>query len=195
VQKKSNWFVTCLLLLAAIALPREAAAQTRNPHLELFAGYAIMRPDAREFSPLLNNVMGWGFSATPNVYRSLGITIDAGGFYRKIDTSTSHTTASAYSLMAGPTLSFRHSKVTPYVHVLAGFGLLTGRETTAVDSDTFREHAFVGAAGGGLDIPVGGYVSIRVIEADYFPAVHKSGGTFNNIRWRSGVVFRIGRNR
>ena len=191
---RKNWIPLALVFACLFALPYTAAAQARQPRVEVFGGYAMLRPDFGKYNAQLNNVMGWGLSVNNNVYRGFGLTVDSAGFYRKIQTTSSHTKASAYSFMAGPTVSFRTQKVTPFIHVLAGVGILSGRETSFTSNKRFSDHAFAGAIGGGLDVPVGRHVAIRAIEADYFPVHHESGGNFHNIRWRSGIVFGFGGN-
>jgi hypothetical protein len=188
---RSNWTVPALALGLLLVGSATAAAQTRSSRVDLFAGYSMMHLDTKGLTTQANNVMGWGASVTNNVWNHFGITFDAGGFYRKVDAGTTQSDASAYSVMAGPTVSFANgSKVSPFIHALAGAGFLTVNGSSP--SRNFSEHAFVGAAGGGLDVPVGRSVSIRVVEADYFPVHHATGGNFQNIRWRSGIVFNLG---
>jgi hypothetical protein len=190
MQIRSTWMVLCLALIFPLMISADLEAQTHSSRVDLFAGYSMMHIDAKGLTTEANNVMGWGASVTNNISKNVGITFDAAGFYRNIDAGTAHSTASAYSMMAGPTISFPTKKVSPFVHVLAGAGFLTVSGSSS--SRNFSEHAVAGAAGGGLDVPAGHFVSIRVVEADYFPVHHASAGNFKNIRWRSGVVFRLG---
>jgi hypothetical protein len=150
----------------------------------------MMHLDAKGLTTGGNTVMGWGASITNNLSRNVGITFDSGGFYRREYAGSAQSNARAYTVMAGPTISFPTEKASPFIHVLVGVGILTA--TGSSPSRNFSEHAIAGAAGGGVDVPVARSVSIRLIEVDYFPVHHATGRNFSNIRWRSGVVLRIG---
>jgi hypothetical protein len=190
MQIRSTWFVPVLALVLLLGASANAEAQTESSRVDIFTGFSMMHIDAKGLTTAANNVTGWGASVTNNITKNVGITFDSGGFYRKVDAGTSRQNVSAYSVMAGPTISFPTKKISPFIHVLIGAGFLTARGNST--SRTFSEHAVAGAAGGGFDMPVAKSVSIRVIEADFFPVHHATGGNFKNIRWRSGLVFRLG---
>jgi hypothetical protein len=66
-------------------------------------------------------------------------------------------------------------------------------EVRASDEVEFDETGFAASAGGGVDVVAHRNVAVRAIEFDYFPYRNSTGDTFtfNNFRWRSGVVFQF----
>src|SRR4051812_13807373 len=101
---RSTWTVSFLAVGLLLMSSTNSEAQTRYSRVDLFTGYSMMHIDAKGLTTEANNVMGWGASVTNNVSKNVGITFDASGFYRKIAAASSNSTASAYSMMAGPTI-------------------------------------------------------------------------------------------
>jgi hypothetical protein len=189
-----------------------------NPfrRIETFGGYSIIRPDlpgdivsgetgeaieaAGQF--ILGNVLGWGGSVTVNINRFVGITGDFSGHYKNLSGSfegaRGKANLSLHTFLFGPTFKARQGKLEPFVHGLFGFGRPSA-SISASDRNTdisidFHETGFAVAAGGGLDVIINDQVALRPIEVDYFPYRTSNGDvfTFNNVRWRSGVVIRFG---
>lgn len=185
------------------------------PRVEVFGGFSFLRPNipsdilggsdgiaasnAGEF--ILGNVIGWGASGTVYLTRSFGLTGDASGHYRRLGTVTFEDISvdadlSLHAFLGGPTFKARLAHVEPFAHALFGIGKASASGTLQEGRTVTREHfsdsAMVMGIGGGLDVPVGKSISLRPIEADYFPYRTSNGSTFtfNNFRWRTGVVFR-----
>jgi hypothetical protein len=85
------------------------------------------------------------------------------------------------SFLAGPQISFP-APVSPFVHVLAGIG----RIRTAGISDS----SFSTAIGGGFDMHIAPFISWRIFQADDV-VTRFFGGTQNNARFSTGLVFRF----
>jgi opacity protein-like surface antigen len=105
--------------------------------------------------------------------------------------------------MAGPRLSFRYSRVTPFAQALFGgvhasqvtLSNCTGVLCTPLPS----ENAFAMTAGGGIDLRIHRHVAIRIVQAEYLMtnfADLSTGNrdTQNDMRLSSGLVFGFGGN-
>lgn len=190
------------------------------PRIEAYVGYSFIRPDLPNFTGdretddaiqdagrfILGNVLGWGGSFTVNVTRVFGITGDFSEHRKSLESSFEGTSGKASAnirtFMGGATFKQRGDRVQPFGHVLAGLGRLgaslrltetDSRNRTTTTTDKVHENGFAMIAGGGVDITVNDYVSVRAIEFDYFP-YRTSGGIFtlHNLEWKSGIVFTSG---
>src|SRR5262249_27413607 len=161
---RSYWLIVITLLACAAS----SAAQEGSEELqrvEIFTGYqyAHIYPNA--------NGQGWNFAMTGNLNRAIGFTGDFSGSYE-------HGSA-LYTYMAGPTLSARTKRVTPFVHALFGGGHADGI------------NAFAMALGGGVDVNAGEHLALRVIQADWM-SFRRAGDSINsNVRASAGIVFRF----
>src|SRR6267378_2120638 len=99
----------------------------------------------------------------------------------------------AASLISTPTTACLHkatlelclswpAPISPFVHVLAGIG----RIRTAGISDS----SFSAAIGGGFDMHLAPFISWRIFQADDV-VTRFFGGTQNNARFSTGLVFRF----
>lgn len=200
------WSGVSILLVSVTAMAQE------YPRVELFGGYSILRPNIPgdiggsgsagaavksigEF--VLGNVLGWGASATVNFNRTLGITADFGGHYKSLDTTFERTRVDAsahlHTFLFGPKITMAGDRVSPFVQALFGVGKVGASAKVNGDSTDFDKSGFAASVGGGVDVVAHRNVAVRAIEFDYFPFRNGDGKTFtfNNIRWRSGVVFRF----
>ena len=165
-------FFFALILIPAGVTAAMAQSGDDAPKAEVFTGYSVLAFDSGSFVNGTTAVHGFGVSATGNVNNWLGIEGDVSGHFRSGD--------ALFYTMAGPRLTYRGAgKVEPYAHVLAGgaFGNDFGK--------------FAMAVGGGVDVKVNDKFAIRVVQADYAP-IFVDGGTINNARISTGVVFRFG---
>jgi opacity protein-like surface antigen len=200
---------------AALA-PSSGRTYRSYPRAELFLGYSYLR--SVPFQPMLTpgnrmvRLNGGSASIAFNLNRTFGLVGDFGGFddtklqiagtganpARAADAS-----GTAYTFMAGPRLSFRYSRVTPFVQALFGgvhasevtLSNCTGNLCTPLPS----ENAFAMTAGGGIDLKIHRHVAIRIVQAEYLMtrfADLSTGNrdTQNDIRLSSGLVFGFGGN-
>ena len=145
---------------------------------------------------LLGNVLGWGASGTFNITRSFGITGDFSGHYRRLgDLRSGNDVASAdasiYTFLAGPKFACRTRHTSTFAEALFGVGRISASARVNADTASYEEHGFAGAIGGGFDVDISRRFAARLIEVDYFPYRSKGDFFFNNVRWRSGLMFRF----
>jgi opacity protein-like surface antigen len=190
-----------MLTIALFLLPATAAAQQETPAVDVAGGYSYFNADAGE------DLHGWDASVTANINDWFGVEFAGSGHYASDDFEASlrpgapviagTTKSQIYTFMAGPRVSFRGERVTPYAHALLG-GVhrnveidLTSTipEFPALDN-SFSNTDFGLTVGGGVDLNVTDRFAIRLVQADWVPVF--DGGTANNARISTGVVFRFG---
>jgi opacity protein-like surface antigen len=206
------------LASAQSATPAPSSGRTYRsyPRAELFLGYSYLR--SVPFQPMLTSgnrmvrLNGGSASIAFNVNRYLGLVGDFGGFDdTKLQIAGAGATppraadasGTAYTFMAGPRISFRYSRVTPFVQVL--FGGVHASAVTLSNCTGFlctplpSENSFAMTAGGGIDLNIHRHVAIRIVQAEYLMtnfADLSTGNrdTQNDIRLSSGLVFGFGGN-
>jgi len=193
-----------LLLLALAAVSVAAAAQDK---IEVFAGYSYLRP-TMTYDQIIGceaiicppptpapitthpNLNGYEFSATYKPMRWLGATADFSGHY---GTVAGHSSGHVQTFLFGPQISLP-AKVSPFFHVLFGaaheaigssisIGGLPAGTTILSSSGNF----FAAAIGGGIDLHVAPFLSLRPIQLDYL-ATRAYSNTQNQPRVSAGVV-------
>ncbi len=179
-RRLSFYVVLMLSLLACSAVAQETA-----PRIDIFGGYAWLRPGEGTVAtvPLKNTPGGWGAAMTYNFTRALGLTFDGGAHYGDMFRVGTFT--------VGPRVKFRSEKIAPFLGATFGLHRLS---FAGVDPNNN-----VGLAlGGGLDVPLSPRVEFRALQADYLFGHHDfsnvGGGTLNlnGVRLRSGIVFNLG---
>jgi opacity protein-like surface antigen len=198
----------------------------RYPKAELFLGYSYVH--SMPFQPMLTpgnrmvRLNGGSASIAFNLNRYLGLVGDFGGFdVTKLQIAgaganpprAADASGTAYTFMAGPRLSFRYSRVTPFVQVLFGgvhasavtLSNCTGVLCTPLPS----ENSFAMTAGGGIDLKIHRHIAIRIVQAEYLMTnfadlstgnvelpgpVTLNRNMQNDIRLSSGLVFGFGGN-
>jgi opacity protein-like surface antigen len=175
---KRSFYAICLILV--VSLSAIGQEKTEVPRVELFGGYANGLSS-----------QGWNGSIAVNVNKWFGVVADFGGQYvntREVDFQEK---IKSHTFLAGPQISFRFKRVTPFVRVLAGGASVN---TVAVESGqtfTFAENSFVMGAGGGLDVRVNKRVAIRAFQLDYMRTKF-FGESQQNGRISVGLVLRFG---
>jgi hypothetical protein len=195
-----------VILLALTAISVSANAQDK---IEIFAGYSYLRPDITyhqfptcsiilcppappAFVSTHPNFNGYEFSATYKVIPWLGATADFSGNYGSVaGTSRGH----LQTFLFGPELSLP-GKVSPFVHALFGVahesigaGTSPNGGNPVVISPA-SGNAFATAIGGGIDLRVAPFLSVRPIQLDYL-ATRFGSATQNQPRVSAGVVLRF----
>ncbi len=197
-----------------------ASAQNPAPRLELFGGFTWIRggisPTLAQYG--LAHVNGYGFdgSATENVNRWFGATIDVSGAYARPaiiipanafgpgdpamkTTFTNEVNGTAYTAMFGPSFAYRRlSRVSLFARVLLGDvnarASTTSKGALALGmAEKVSKNRFGFAAGGGADIQISRNLAARV-TADL---IHSSFADFvsdrqNSLRVSAGLVYQIG---
>lgn len=156
-----------ILLGLLMAMPMAAHAQK----YELFGGYSYARFEQTGGDA---NTSGWAASLTYKFNSYLGLTGAFRGNYSTLLTQP----MSVHGFYGGPQLSLP-TRYSPFVHVLLG--------DMRLSMATVKKNAFSAEVGGGLDIRVKDYLSIRAIEADVVTGNLTS--TSSDGRLCFGVVF------
>ena len=141
--------------------------------VEIFGGYSFERFNASSS----RNLNGWELSGQYKFASWLGGVADLDAHYGLPSQSNIRT----LSFLAGPQISFP-APISPFVHILAGIG----RIRTAGISDS----SFSAAIGGGFDMHIAPFISWRIFQADDV-VTRFFGGTQNNARFSTGLVFRF----
>lgn len=201
-------FLPVLILCLASTVP--AIAQT-TPQFEIFGGGTWIRadisPDFAAFGVTHVNAAGWNVSATENINRWFGGTMDFSGGYSRpkiVDpvtgTSLSNlSNASLHTFTFGPNFTYRHAgRVVPFGRVL--LGAATARASTTSKGalvlgapEKISDTRFAIVAGGGADISISRVVAIRG-TVDWLRSTFQdfSGDRQNSLRVSAGIVFRFG---
>ena len=189
-------------LLTAQSTPAPAAPSSSSdsfPSVEVFIGYQWLNPGGNvpdQSSPpnaVQTPSMSKGFAAsgTYNFTKYLGIEGNYGG-------SSNSTNASVNTFTGGPKLTFRgENNVNFFAHTLIGVERLDYRYDPS-------SKGVVGILGGGMDLKIWKYVSIRLFEADVQLSHQNFGGVvppsdaglrrpgFTGEVLRTGLVFSSG---
>jgi opacity protein-like surface antigen len=96
--------------------------------------------------------------------------------------------------LVGPRLTFRRSRITPYIQTLFGGASVMGGSVIVNRQQT----GFAMTAGGGLDVKVNRHLSLRAFQVEYFSTVLDNfrvvGDKWQiNLRASAGIVFTFGR--
>jgi hypothetical protein len=164
--------ICCLLVLAA---PRAVA----QDFVEIFGGYSFVH-DSVPITPFVTcpvgtpcvitstifhpDLNGWELAGTFRPGTWFGITVDFGGTYGSVGSSSVH----LQTYLAGPNIAFP-GPVSPFVHALVGGAHNDiGSGTTSVGiTEPTSSLAFAAAFGAGIDIKLAPFVAVRPIQIDY----------------------------
>ncbi|MBV8475304.1 MAG: OmpA family protein [Acidobacteria bacterium] len=188
----------CGLWLMACLAPPSLAQEQNPPRADLFAGYQWLSPGGKV--PLLGTsnpvqgqklpdmTQGFGLAFGYNFHPNFAFEGDYGGDWKQ------GFNINTYSL--GPRFTLRSENMNYFVHTLVSLNQL---------NTPFGNHRGVGAIlGGGMDLKIMRYFSLRLLEADYQWARQNFANlvpadqpdlrrpSFGGVRLRSGVVFNFG---
>jgi outer membrane protein OmpA-like peptidoglycan-associated protein len=196
----------------AAAMPYSSGLNSFTPKVEIFLGYSYVR--AVPTMAVGNRIVwlnGASASIAYNFNRHWGIVGDVGDYTNSeiqftgaynatIDVNEAN--GGVLSYLAGPRLSFRHERFTPFVQAL--FGGVHASEVDIANCTSSctllpEENVFALTAGGGLDVKVRRHFAIRIIQAEYMMTrfTNYDTGTAamqNDMRLSSGIVFRFSGN-
>src|SRR5438876_10626642 len=191
---------TVLLLFATMLVSTPVFAQSDNPKWDLFVRYQWLQPGITVPAPFGNPsnptpfkvpdlTKGFGSALTYNFAPHVGLEFDLGHNWGDANYET---TASV-----GPRLMFRTDGANYFLHALGSYNRL------AVSG--LNPHDGIGAVlGGGMDLPIRKWISLRLFEADFVWAHHNyaddAGPQFaslrrpnaEGVRLRTGLVFNWG---
>lgn len=189
-----------MLLIVGVSISAEAQ-QESPPKADLFAGYQWLNPGGSVPLPgqldANGNVLGRDLPSMPqgfglafgyNFYPNLALEGDYGGNWK------SGFNFNTYSI--GPRATWRGEGINMFAHTLISLNQLT--------TPFGNRHGIGAILGGGIDLPVNRYFSVRLLEADYqwtrqnFADVvppsqsNLRHASFSGARLRTGVVFNFG---
>jgi outer membrane protein OmpA-like peptidoglycan-associated protein len=197
------------IVLGALAFCMVATAQAQDnpqPKVEVFGGYAFLRPGISEAGVSLPDAedypAGWGAAATFMFAHHIGLTADFGGHYHTYSLTSPLAGEDVHlaTITAGPHVEWRTAHIT-----LFGEGLF-GLHRIAISNDSAfsPDNAFGEIAGGGVDVHVSRHFDIRLAQVDYVHSSHTFGTAqgpgfsppvtvdFSGFRYRAGVNILLG---
>jgi len=173
-----------LFTLTLLLLPSSALGQDGDyPKVEAFGGFSWIEIDGVGGEDERFN--GWQASISGNFHENIGIVFDAGGRYKSFgDISTQ-----SYEFLVGPRFTMRIEDGALFVHALAG---LNHARISGL-GDTLSDTAFAMGFGGGIDINVGDWGAIRMMQVDYIGTRISGLDEWDwNYRVGIGFVFKFG---
>ncbi len=212
------FFISLLVLLSAVT----AGAQS-YPISEAYVSFTMARSD---YGLDGINTPGFQFSAGYNPHRFVRLTGEFSAHFHGTDVLWNDQTMKLrdYYLLLGPEFVFRNrSKFTPFVHTMVGYGARHYNVGTGVYECTYTgwwtqdcnekqmtvvaENGLATQVGGGVDVSLGQYVSLRLLQFDYLRTHFSRGATplvpdpsvlpplkswQKNYRFAFGIVFKLG---
>lgn len=181
--------------LALLGPAQTASAQDGTrwgaPRFDLYAGYDFLRTNVNTVSGGVPshetyNLHGGGSQLAVNFNNWLGAVSEVAG-YALISGKIQ---PAALSYLAGPRLTLRRRRVTPFVQTL--FGGVFSKDGI---NNTGYASVFSMAVGGGFDFWVSRRLAIRPLQTEYFLMKFPDGvnNRQNGFRYGAGVVFRLGK--
>ena len=193
------------VFIAFLVIATPAVMAQPVPKFDLFGGYSFGHIHTGTF-PTHVNLNGWDASATYNLNRWFGITVEGSGLYgsKQISPATriifvcsqapcpppinlgpSVVSNKVHTYSLGPRFSFRNrTRYTPFARALFGGGYISSSGGEA-------NGASILTAGGGVDIVLTSRLALRT-QADFLRNrfFHQTGP---DIRLATGLVFHFGR--
>jgi hypothetical protein len=181
---RSALLVASCSMLCIFAQPSRA-----QDRVELFGGYSYARVPITNVTAIVltsscpldcpsslatAGANGWEATGVIKANRWFGVGADFGGYYASAFGSNAH----LQTYLFGPQVSLPR-RISPFAHALVG----VAHETTSAGNT----NAFSSAYGGGLDLKLHHFVSLRAIQTDY-TVMRFGGSTQNQFRASTGVV-------
>ena len=200
-MSRSSVFIAFLVITTA------AATAQQIPQFDLFGGYSFGHINTGDFSRHVN-LNGWDASATYNLNRWFGITVEGSGLYGSKEVRPATTivfvcsqapcpapitlgpavaSSKVHTYSLGPRFSFRnHTRYTPFARALFGGGYISDNFGALSDANG----ASVLTAGGGVDIALTSRLALRT-QTDFLRNrfFHQTGPDF---RLATGLLFHFG---
>lgn len=192
-------FFACLgaFLFVALLLVSPSHAQS----IELFGGYSFVRAPVTfqqtsgtcpiqgcpVFTSTHNlNLNGWEAGGAYKILGPLALAADFSGTSGSFQGANTH----LQTYLVGPQLRFP-GPISPFAHFLVGGAhesISTNVSPLITSGPT--QNAFATALGGGLDLKVLPFISVRPIQVDYL-LTHFNSSTQNQVRVSAGIVLRF----
>jgi hypothetical protein len=187
VQQKAEVFLLVSVSILCSFFCPQASAQSKSklPEIDVFGGYSYLRFDAKTLGFANDlNLNGADVSVSmPELYRGLGAALDISAHFA--------TELEEFNYMIGPQYTYEWKGMRLYGHGLFGKARARLRQpgTTNVEPSYLSNAT---ALGGGIDLPLSGKFSVRIIQADYL-ITKDFNVTQHNVRLSTGVIYRFGK--
>ena len=190
------------LMLAVLLVLFVVPSLAQDSHnVDLFGGFQYMHAGSFDGEGDSANTYGWNGSAAFHWSRYLGVAADFSGNYRSENVQSLGLTGRAnvhiYTYTFGPVVSWNSfGRVSPFVHAL--FGVAHLRPTGCVifsgspdECGSGSASGFAAMVGGGVDVRYSRRLLYRLVQFDRVRLPSEFGGTNNNVRALTGLVFRF----
>jgi hypothetical protein len=164
-----------LFLALAVLGGISTQAQSSGDKIELSAGYSYLHFKALPAA----NLNGFEASGQYKLRDWLGGVADVSGEYGKVGGFSSR----VYTYMFGPQVTWTHfRRFSPFAHALLG--------GAHFDGGGYASRGFAWDIGAGVDTPIRGKLSWRIIQADALPT-HLGNNEQHSTRVSSSIVYRF----
>jgi hypothetical protein len=199
-----------ILILVTGALLLSASAFSQDK-VSVFAGYSLLQVETRTTQNKIWD--GWDVELAGKAYHFLSLVGDVSTHYASGSATGENLHLRVRTFLAGPRVSFDLHHVRPFADVLFGVSHLrlgvtvvpgTGLVGAGGKLSPAGENGFTIALGGGLDVPINRFISIRPAKLEYVsidtgsvpagfgdPVTELSTGHTNNLRYSAGLVLRF----
>lgn len=195
--------VAVFVCLAVMCVVAQAQQQENPPKADFFAGYQWLNPGGSIPEPGVTDVngnflpnkvpsmaKGFGLAFAYNFHPNFALEADYGGSWKS--------GFNINTISVGPRVMLRTEGLNLFAHSLLSLNNLS------VPFATTSKNGIGAILGGGMDVPINKYFSIRIFEADYQwarqnfatfvpadqPGLRRVG--FEGVRLRTGVMFNFG---
>jgi hypothetical protein len=192
--------LTLLSVFVLVALFGAIPSQAQG--IELFGGYSFVRPSVTYTQTPQGTCVITGCPATTTTRNVNFNGWNVGGAFKILgplavaadfsDTSGSFQGANTHlkTYLLGPQLRFP-GPISPFAHFLVGGAHeATSSAVGLVTISSPTQNAFATTLGGGLDLKVLPFISVRPIQIDYL-LTHFNSNTQNQFRYSGGIVLRF----
>jgi hypothetical protein len=192
--------LTLLSVFVLVALFGAIPSQAQG--IELFGGYSFVRPSVTYTQTPQGTCVITGCPATTTTRNVNFNGWNVGGAFKVLgplavaadfsDTSGSFQGANTHlkTYLLGPQLRFP-GPISPFAHFLVGGAHeATSSAVGLVTISSPTQNAFATTLGGGLDLKVLPFISVRPIQIDYL-LTHFNSNTQNQFRYSGGIVLRF----
>jgi hypothetical protein len=197
-----------ILVTAALLLSPSAFSQDK---VSVFAGYSLLHV---ETGATRNKIWdGWDVELNGKLYRFVSVVGDVSTHYASGSATGEKLDLRVRTFLAGPRVSVDLHHVRPFADVLFGVSHLrlgvtvvpgTGLVGAGGKLSPAGENGFTIAVGGGLDVPINRFISVRPAKLEYVaintgsvplgfddPVTQLGTGHTNNLRYSAGLVLRF----
>ena len=207
LRSRTSALLGRVTVIAAVSLVFSVAANAQVPTSgNVFFGYSYFNTPPLSFTgdTSRQNLNGWEGSLEGRVFPWVGIVADFSGHYGSQTvpspvgtcaigvvcpplTNTTH----VQNFLFGPRVSVSVGRFRPFGEVLFGGGHISVKQSSPLPDNFImpKDTSFATAVGGGLDYRIIRPIAVR-FQGDYIQN-RFFGGTQNNVRLSTGVVFRF----